>query len=220
LAQRQILDLQAESTKISYERYKRLYEESRGDTPHSEDFLLSFIADKAKCYAATTLWTMYSLLRKYLLLECSFDVGAGERIAHFLKTLTRHHLKKQAPAFTRDELFTYLRTAPSEGKSLINKLVLVVGFFGGLRSSEITALTWEDISFSSDGILVTIRRSKTDPAGIGAVKLLPKLDELLVSPVYYFSKYKSAVPLADPRGSTCLCPARTVLRDLTPPRAP
>jgi integrase len=67
----------------------------------------------------------------------------------------------------------------------------MTGFYGGLRSCEIVALCWEDLHFAGEGILVRIARSKTDQAGVGATKLLPKLPEDAVCPVFYFTKYRA-----------------------------
>ena len=119
--------------------------------------------------------------------------GNCERITNFLRTLSRHHKKKQAAAFTRDELFRFLRDAPNDGKNLVDKLIVLCGFYGGLRSTEIVTLTWEEVAFTEDGMLVTIGQSKTDRAGIGAVKLLPKLDDEELCPVHYFRVYEGQV---------------------------
>ena len=38
-------------------------------------------------------------------------------------------------------------------------------FMGGLRRSEVFALRWADVEDAGDGILVTVRRSKTNQEG-------------------------------------------------------
>jgi hypothetical protein len=40
----------------------------------------------------------------------------------------------------RDELFRFLREAPSVGKDLVTKLVALAGFYNGLRAYELVAL--------------------------------------------------------------------------------
>jgi integrase len=55
----------------------------------------------------------------------------------------------------------------------LQKLVLLFGFYGGLRTSELTELRWNDIELTEQGIKVTIRHSKTDPAGNGHVFIIP-----------------------------------------------
>ena len=52
--------------------------------------------------------------------------------------------------------------------------LLLMGFAGAHRRSELVALTLEDITLpSTDGLHVRLRRSKTDQEARGAVKALP-----------------------------------------------
>lgn len=190
MAERTLLDLQSESTKRGYQRAVKTYEDFRDGRAHSESLVLTFLNEQSNTKAPTTLWTMYSLVKKYLLLECNFDLGAAAPISDFLKTLNRHHKKKRAAAFDREQLFDFFRNAPSTGRDLVVKLVAITGYYGGLRSCELVALCWEDINFAQEGILVRIVRSKTDQAGVGATKLLPKLTEEALCPVFYYTKYK------------------------------
>jgi integrase len=48
-----------------------------------------------------------------------------------------------------------------------DRALLLVGFAGAFRRSELVALDVEDVQFSSDGLVVTLRRSKTDQEGEG-----------------------------------------------------
>lgn len=193
MADEQILGLQSESTVYSYRRYVGQYEEFRAGEEHSEDLLLRFLVKQSENMAPTSLWTIFSHVKKYLLLECKLNIGCTQRITGYLKTLARFHKKKKAPSFSREDLFEYLRRAESQGRHLINKLVLLIGFYGGMRCCEIVSLMWEDVVFASEGILIMIRFSKTDRAGVGATKLLPKLEEKAVCPHFYFTVYRDAV---------------------------
>jgi integrase len=46
-----------------------------------------------------------------------------------------------------------------------DRALLLLGFAGALRRSELVALNVEDLDFCSEGLRVTIRHSKTDQAG-------------------------------------------------------
>jgi integrase len=187
------LALQSESTTYSYRRYVAMYEAFRESTEHSEDLLLRFLVQQSSSMVATSLWTVFSHLKKYLFLECKLDLGHSARITDYLKTLAKFHKKKKAPSFTREQMFEYLRTASNQGRDLTLKLALLTGFYGGMRCCEIVALNWEDVVFAEEGVLLTIRFSKTDRAGIGSTKLLPRLEEDAISPLFYFSLYREAV---------------------------
>jgi site-specific recombinase XerD len=48
-----------------------------------------------------------------------------------------------------------------------DRAVLLVGFAGGFRRSELAALRWQDIAFRTEGLIVSLMRSKTDQEAIG-----------------------------------------------------
>ena len=50
---------------------------------------------------------------------------------------------------------------------LRDRALLLLGFAGALRRSNLAALAVEDLAFTADGLEVTLRRSKTDQEGAG-----------------------------------------------------
>ena len=48
-----------------------------------------------------------------------------------------------------------------------DRAVILLGFAGAFRRSEIVGLDAEDCGFSKDGLTITLRRSKTDQSGAG-----------------------------------------------------
>ncbi len=59
------------------------------------------------------------------------------------------------------------------GEGLIgkrNRALILVGFFGGFRRSELVSLDVEDVAFLDEGLRVRLRRSKTDQKGKGEIK--------------------------------------------------
>lgn len=50
-----------------------------------------------------------------------------------------------------------------------DKALLLVGYIGALRRSELVALNVDDVRFTDEGMQITIRRSKTDQEGRGVV---------------------------------------------------
>ena len=52
-----------------------------------------------------------------------------------------------------------------EIKKIRNKTIILIGFAGGFRRFELVSLDYEDIDFVTEGLKITIRRSKTDQFG-------------------------------------------------------
>jgi len=54
-----------------------------------------------------------------------------------------------------------------------DRAILLVGFAGAFRRSELAGLTIADVQFTNDGLVITLRRSKTDQEGEGYLKGIP-----------------------------------------------
>ncbi len=66
-----------------------------------------------------------------------------------------------------DDLERMLAGLPDNLLGCRDRALLLVGFAGAFRRSELVALDWEDIEFGKEGLTITVRRSKTDPEGQG-----------------------------------------------------
>jgi site-specific recombinase XerD len=77
----------------------------------------------------------------------------------------------------------------SEFEKLKNKCLILLGFSGGFRRSELVAILIEDIDFVPEGVKILIRRSKTDQSGEGFVKGIPYFENQEYCPVLYLKKY-------------------------------
>ena len=58
-------------------------------------------------------------------------------------------------------------------KKIRDKAIILIGFAGGFRRSEIVNIFYEDIEFVNEGVKIFIKRSKTDQSGEGMIKAIP-----------------------------------------------
>ncbi len=86
-------------------------------------------------------------------------------------------------ALTVNELRRMIATLGDDPTSLRDKALLLVGFVGGLRRSELVAINVGDLRLDDRGYALTIRRSKTDPEGEGRQVALPYSADPLLCPV-------------------------------------
>ena len=77
----------------------------------------------------------------------------------------------------------------SEIKKSRDKTIILVGFGGGFRRSELISIDHEDLEFVPEGLKITIKRSKTDQFGEGMVKGLPYFSNELFCPVINLQKW-------------------------------
>ncbi len=72
---------------------------------------------------------------------------------------------------------------------LKNKALILVGFSGGFRRSELVGISNDDIEFVSEGVKIFIRRSKTDQSGEGMTKGIPYFENQNYCPVISLKKW-------------------------------
>lgn len=78
----------------------------------------------------------------------------------------------KAPLLT-DELKAITALLPDTLASTRDRALLLLGFAGALRRSELVALDVADLTFRSAGLDLQLRRGKTDPLGAGTVRPIP-----------------------------------------------
>ena len=64
-----------------------------------------------------------------------------------------------------------------------NRALILVGFAGGFRRSELVDILFEDIDFVPEGVKIFIKRSKTDQSGEGMTKGIPYFSNSNYCPV-------------------------------------
>ena len=77
----------------------------------------------------------------------------------------------------------------NEHKKIQNKALILIGFAGGFRRSELVSIEREDIDFVDEGVKINIRKSKTDQTGIGMTKAIPYFDNKIFCPVISLNEW-------------------------------
>ncbi len=71
----------------------------------------------------------------------------------------------------------------SEYKKYQNRALILIGFAGGFRRSELVSIQYEDIEFVNEGVKILVQRSKTDQTGLGMTKAIPYFQNRYYCPV-------------------------------------
>ena len=64
-----------------------------------------------------------------------------------------------------------------------DKAIILIGFAGGFRRSELVNIYKDDLEFVTEGVKILIRKSKTDQSGEGSIKAIPYFDNEEFCPV-------------------------------------
>ena len=88
------------------------------------------------------------------------------------------HPSRRATPISPALLARMVRAQPATPLGLRNRAILLAGFGGALRRSEIVALDAGDLEFvDGRGVVLTVRRSKTDQHGAGQVVAVWRSDD-------------------------------------------
>ena len=97
------------------------------------------------------------------------------------KPILINHLKKIIEVINKEKL--------PEIKKIRDKCIILVGFSGGFRRSEVTAIDYEDVEFVDEGMKILVRKSKTDQFGEGHLKGIPYFSDEFLCPVQLLKKF-------------------------------
>ena len=98
---------------------------------------------------------------------------------------------RKAAALTLVMLRRLLVTCDSTARGRRDRALLLFGFAGALRRSELVGLQVEDVSPMPGGLRLRLRRSKTDPTGQGAELGLPRGRSPETCPVRAFAAWQA-----------------------------
>ncbi len=74
-------------------------------------------------------------------------------------------------------------------KKARDKALILIGFSGGFRRSELVNIDFEDLEFTKEGVKIFIKRSKTDQSGEGMIKAIPYFKEKSFCPVVFLKNW-------------------------------
>ena len=86
-------------------------------------------------------------------------------------------------ALLTDDVRAMVTALPATTGGIRDRALLLVGFAGALRRSELVALDVADVELVRDGAIITVRRSKTDQEGQGRKVGIPRGKHAATCPV-------------------------------------
>jgi site-specific recombinase XerD len=81
------------------------------------------------------------------------------------------------------------KSEKDESRKDRDKALILIGFSGGFRRSELVNIDHEDLEFTKEGVKIFIKRSKTDQSGEGMIKAIPYFKDENFCPVIFLKKW-------------------------------
>ena len=144
--------------------------------PAAPQTVAAYLAALAPTYTSSVLERRLATLSRAHRLAGLDWPRAHPTIRNTLRGIQREHArpKQQAAALATDELIRLVETCETTPVGRRDRALLLIGYAGALRRSELVAITHEDIVFTTDGLRLSIPRAKGDQTGKGASLGIPR----------------------------------------------
>lgn len=168
----------AENTIQAYASDLRHFKAWGGRIPASPDMVARYLADCAGTLKATTL-----VRRLAAIAHAHHAIGSrspvrAEIVRQTLRGILRVHgtASRQAKPISLEHMKALVRPRPDvlPLRDLRDRTLILLGFAGGFRRSELVELRPTDVQLTREGALILVRRSKTDQTGKGRLVAIPR----------------------------------------------
>lgn len=144
--------------------------------PAHPDTVCAYLADQAEHVKVSTLARHLATISKAHQVAGVANPCQSVAVRDTLRGLRREMgtARREAPALVAPDLRATLDALPDTLAGVRDRALLLAGWCGGLRRSEVAGLTWGDLAHVAGGVVVTLTRSKTDQVGAGRQVPLPR----------------------------------------------
>lgn len=164
-----VRDSLSDNSRKAYASDLARFEAWGGAIPATSELIAEYLADHAETHTVASLVRWLTSLKKAHRARGIVDPTDSELVKAVVRGIRRRNGSKpdQAKPLLREDLFAVLDSLGHGIKADRDRALLLIGFAGGFRRSELVGLNVADIESVKQGIVITIIRSKTDQHGIG-----------------------------------------------------
>lgn len=167
--------------------------------PAHPDTVSAYLADKAETLKVSTLRRHIATVSKAHQVAGLPNPCRETAVRDTVSGLRRTYgvATDEAQGLMANELGLTLDAMGEDLASLRDRALLLVGWCAGLRRSEIAGLTWADMTPEHGGLVVTLRRSKTDQEGAGRMVGIARQENPARCPVVALENWRKASGVVD-----------------------
>ena len=189
--------------------------------PAHADTVSAYLGDQATRLSVATLRRHVSTISKAHQVAGLPNPCKSAEVSDTLAGLRRLHGKPQGEAkgLLVEAMRATLDTLSTLGGNPVlalsrhrDRALLLVGWAGALRRSELAGLTWADIEHDPDGLVIMLRKSKTDQVGQGRRVGVARHDDPDKCPVMALAKWREVLQRYG--GADACAPGAPVLRQI------
>ena len=164
-----VRDSVADNTRRAYLSDLAHFEGWGGTLPASAETVAVYLVAHAESHSVATLLRRLATISKVHRGRGLPDPARAELVRATMRGIkrTRGAAQREAKPLIREDLFLVLDAMGDRPKDARDKALLLIGFASGFRRSELVGLDRADIEVVRQGMILHLRRSKTDQMGLG-----------------------------------------------------
>jgi len=165
----------SDSTRRAYRNDLTHFKDWGGTIPCSPQLLCDYLVTYAHQLAVSTLQRrLAAISRAHNTLGFSNPVQT-EMVRVTMRGIRRKHgtAQRQARPLVKEDILLMLTAMDNGLKAQRDAALLLIGFCGAFRRSELVGLNVEDLEYVREGLIIHLRHSKTDQAGEGRKLAIP-----------------------------------------------
>lgn len=184
----------SQNTRTAYQSDIRHFIHWGGRLPTCVETVLRYLRHHAGALNSRTLARRLTAIKQWHLYQGFADPTAHPAIHKTLTGIKNVHGKPKEKATPLTlEILSRMSALLKGSNRLIdcrNRALLLVGFLGAFRRSELVGIRWSDITSVPEGMEILVPRSKTDQSGEGEVCAIPKSDDAMLCPVAAITEWR------------------------------
>lgn len=141
----------------SYELFEQ-WKTEKGTQSNSEPVLLAYFRELTRTFSPNTLWTKYSHISSMILLKTGECIGKYVALKKFIARTNEGYEPNKAKILSVAEIGRFVRDGPTN--MLVAKVVLLFGYVGAMRKTDLYNLCSNDVTDSGDKIMVNFAETK------------------------------------------------------------
>jgi integrase len=159
----------APNTRSAYLADLAHFENWGGRIPAEPETVAAYLATHSDVLSVATLSRRLAALAKVHRSHGMANPASSELVKSVLRGLKRVKgmAQRQAKPLLKEDLILAINATGEVLRDLRDRALLLIGFAGGFRRSELVGLTCGDVERVRQGVILTLRRSKTDQIGVG-----------------------------------------------------
>lgn len=168
----------SDNTRKAYRSAIRQFEKWGGRLPTERDTIVRYLLSKAESHNPRTLDLHLTAISQWHQYQGLADPVRDPLVRKTMEGIRRSHgrPKQKAKALRLEhiaQMANYLKSLPNSKKKQRDSALVLTGFFGAFRRSELVSIQVSDLVWEPEGLIIQLPRSKTDQQAAGLVRALP-----------------------------------------------